>query len=84
MQRRTWEATTKARLVLEGLQGRPVAEICNEHQISQSQYAQWCDQFLAHAAHAFASGAPHSPKRSRTCPTCENSPDTCARRLSMN
>jgi transposase len=30
-----------------------VAEICNEHQISQSQYYQWRDQFLAHAGHAF-------------------------------
>jgi transposase-like protein len=30
-----------------------VAEVCNEYQISQSQYYQWRDQFLAHAAHAF-------------------------------
>jgi hypothetical protein len=27
--------------------------ICTEHQISQSQYDQWRDQFVAHAARAF-------------------------------
>ncbi len=36
-----------------GPQGKPVAELCNEHQISQAQYYQWRDQFLAHAAKAF-------------------------------
>lgn len=53
MKRRTWDAKAKARIVLEGLQGRPVAELCNEHQINQSQYYQWRDQFLAHASKAF-------------------------------
>jgi transposase-like protein len=53
MQRRTWDAKTKALIVLEGLKGKPVAEVCTEHQISQSQYYQWRDQFLAHAANAF-------------------------------
>ena len=40
-------------IVLEGLKGKPVAEICMEHQISQALYDQWRDQCLAHAAHAF-------------------------------
>jgi transposase-like protein len=53
MHRRKWDAKTKAIIVLEGLKGKPVAEICSEHQISQSQYYQWRDQFFAHAAHAF-------------------------------
>jgi transposase-like protein len=53
MQRRKWDAKTKAMLVLEGLKGKPVAEICTEHQLSQAQYYQWRDQFLAHAAKAF-------------------------------
>lgn len=53
MQRRKWDAKTKAMLVVEGLKGKPVAEICTEHQISQAQYYQWRDQFLAHAAKAF-------------------------------
>ena len=53
MHRRKWDAKTKALVVLEGLKGKSVAEICTEHQISQSLYYQWRDQFLANAAHAF-------------------------------
>ena len=53
MQKRKWDAKTKAMIVLEGLKGKPVAEVCTEHQISQSQYYQGRDQFLAHAASAF-------------------------------
>ncbi len=53
MQRRKWDAKTKALIVLEGLKGKSVAEICTEHQISQSLYYQWRDQFLAHASKAF-------------------------------
>jgi transposase-like protein len=53
MHRRTWEAKTKAMIVLEGLNGKSVAEICTEHQLRQAQYYQWRDQFLAHSAKAF-------------------------------
>ena len=53
MQRRKWGAKTKAMIVLEGLKGKPVAELCTEHQISQTQYYQGRDQFLAHASKAF-------------------------------
>jgi transposase-like protein len=52
MHRRQWNPKTKAMIVLEGLKGKPVAELCNEHQISQAQYDQGPDQFLAHAAQA--------------------------------
>jgi transposase-like protein len=55
MKRRTWESKTKAKVVLEGLAGRPVAEICNQYQISQNQYYQWRDKFLAEAYRAFDS-----------------------------
>jgi transposase-like protein len=53
MRRRKWDAKTKAMIVIEGLKGKPGAELCNEHQISQAQYYQWRDQFLAHAPKAF-------------------------------
>jgi transposase-like protein len=53
MHRRKWDAKTKAMIVLEGLKGKPVGEICTEHQIGQAQYYQWREQFLAHAAKAF-------------------------------
>ena len=52
MKRRKWNADTKALVVLESLKGRPVAELCTEHQISQSQYYAWRDQFLGNAAKA--------------------------------
>jgi hypothetical protein len=53
MQRRKWDAKTNAMIVLEGLKGKPVAELCAEHEISQAPYDQWRDQFLAHAPKAF-------------------------------
>jgi transposase-like protein len=53
MKRRKGDAKAKALIVIEGLKGKPVAEICTEHQISQAQYYQWRDQFLANAASAF-------------------------------
>jgi transposase-like protein len=55
MPRRTWDSQAKAVIVIEGLKGKPVAEICTEHHISPSPYYQWRDQFLAHAAKAFES-----------------------------
>jgi transposase-like protein len=54
LKKRKWDAKTKALIVIEGLKGKPVAAICHEHQISQSLYYQWRDQFLAQAANAFA------------------------------
>ena len=46
MPRRKWDAETKATIVLQGLKGRLVADICTEHQISQAQYYQWREQFM--------------------------------------
>lgn len=53
MKRRQWTAAQKARIVLEGLKGRSTSELCTEHQISQAQYYQWRDAFLANAPKAF-------------------------------
>jgi len=44
--RRKWDAKIKAMIVMQGLKGRPVADICTEYQISQAQYYQWRDQFM--------------------------------------
>ena len=57
MKRREWDSKSKARIVLEGLQGRPIASICTEYEISQSMYYRWRDTFLANAAQAFESQA---------------------------
>ena len=53
MKRRKWDPKTKAMIVMEGLKGKPVSEICIEHQISQAQYYQWRDQFLANIPQIF-------------------------------
>lgn len=55
MKRREWDSKSKARIVLEGLQGRSIASICTEYEISQSMYYRWRDTFLANAAQAFES-----------------------------
>ena len=46
MKRRKWDPKTKALIVLQGLKGKPLSEICSEHRITQSQYYLWRDQFL--------------------------------------
>jgi transposase-like protein len=51
--RRKWDAQTKVQVVIEGLKGRSVAEICKKFEINQSQYYQWRGTFLANAARAF-------------------------------
>jgi transposase-like protein len=53
MKKRQWDSKTKAKVVLEGLTGKPVSEICNQYQISQNQYYQWRDKFLAESHRAF-------------------------------
>jgi transposase-like protein len=53
MHRRKWDADLKAKIVIQGLQGRPVAELCHEYQISQSLYDQWREQLLANASRTF-------------------------------
>ena len=55
MKRRKWDSKKKAKIVLEGLSGRSVSEICSEYQIGQTQYYRWRDQFLAKAYQAFDS-----------------------------
>ncbi|MCL2615355.1 MAG: transposase [Dehalococcoidia bacterium] len=46
MKRRKWDSKTKALIVLQGLKGRQVSDICNEYQICQSEYYRWRDEFL--------------------------------------
>lgn len=53
MRRRNWDSRLKAEIVLEGLRGRPLGELCNKYEISQSQYYKWRDQFLSNASVAF-------------------------------
>ena len=44
----------KARVVLEGLEGKiPLAELCNKYQIKQSQYYYWLNEFEKHGFRLF-------------------------------
>lgn len=53
MKKRTWDSKTKAKIVLEGLSGMPVGELCSKYQISQTQYYQWREKFLSESHRAF-------------------------------
>ncbi len=55
MRRRRWDSKTKTKIVLDGLSGRPVSEICNYYGIHQNQYYTWRDKFLSEAYRAFES-----------------------------
>ena len=44
---RSWSADEKMDIVLAGLRGdQPVAEVCRQYEIHQSQYYQWRDIFF--------------------------------------
>jgi transposase-like protein len=49
MKRRKWKPEQKALIVLERLKGRPIGELCAEHEISQAQYYQWREHAAARA-----------------------------------
>ncbi|HPO79629.1 MAG TPA: transposase [Candidatus Hydrothermia bacterium] len=58
MRKRRWTAEEKLEIVLEGLKERKsVAEICREHQISQTLYYRWRDKFLEGGKKALVNGA---------------------------
>jgi len=54
MKRRKWDARTKSLIILEGLKGKPVADICLEHEIGQTQYYRWLDTALTKLPQLFA------------------------------
>jgi transposase-like protein len=53
MKRNKWDSKSKWLIVLEGLKGKPVSQICTDHQICQSQYYKWRDQFLSEGHKVF-------------------------------
>jgi transposase-like protein len=53
MKYRKWDAKRKGIIVLEGLKGKPVSEICLEYQISQTQYYRWRDKLLSSLPQVF-------------------------------
>ena len=59
MKRRKWTPKDKLNIVLQGLKGNvTIAELCNRHQISQTQYYKWRDRLLSGGAKVFEHGGP--------------------------
>lgn len=58
MKSRKWTAEEKLAIVIEGLkEKKSIAEICREHQISQTLYYRWRDKFLEGGKRALVNGA---------------------------
>jgi transposase-like protein len=58
MELRKWTAEEKMAIVLEGIKGlKSVAEICREHQVSQTLFYRWRDRFLEAGQKGLANGA---------------------------
>lgn len=53
MPKKTWTNEQKLQIVLSGLKGQSIAQICSDNQISQSLYYKWRDKFLSNATNAF-------------------------------
>lgn len=54
MERRRWTNKEKTQIVLEGLKGAPLGELCSRHGICQSQYYKWQNQFYRNCERAFS------------------------------
>lgn len=47
MANRKWDTKTKAIVVMAGIKGKLVSEICNEYKIPQNMYYRWRDEFFS-------------------------------------
>lgn len=57
MKRRKWTGKQKLQIVLEGMAGKArLAELCQQHEISQAQYYQWRDRLLKDGSKVFERG----------------------------
>ena len=59
MTRRKWDPQTKAAIVLQGLKGECITDICTEHKISPVYYYQWRDKFLKNMPEVFSNTKRH-------------------------
>lgn len=51
--KKKWSAKEKSQIVLEGIKGRPVVDICTTYGVSQSLYYAWRDKFFANVSDVF-------------------------------
>ncbi|MCK4321897.1 transposase [candidate division WOR-3 bacterium] len=49
-----WSSEEKVRIVLTGIRGdKSIAQICRDHEISETTYYKWMDKFIEGAKEAF-------------------------------
>src|SRR5258706_6854503 len=65
---RQWGPASKAKVVLEGLKGKPVSAICKRHRIKPAEYRRWRKQFLANIARPFETDRRASASKPRPFP----------------
>jgi transposase-like protein len=63
METKKWSEETKLSIVLEGLKGRSMTEICQEYQVSQTLYYKWRDRFLEGGKKALSYGLNNPDKK---------------------
>jgi transposase-like protein len=63
MKQRKWDSKTKFLIVVEGLKSKNISQLCNEHQISQTQYYKWRDKFLENGFKTFDVSADKEKER---------------------
>lgn len=63
MTRRKWKPQEKFQIVMSGLKGRSIAELCNENGISQGQYYKWRDVLLNEGTKLFERGGVDKEKK---------------------
>ena len=51
--KKKWSSKEKTRIILEGIKGRPVVDICAAYGVSQSLYYSWRDKFLSNVSDVF-------------------------------
>jgi transposase-like protein len=51
--KRKWDPKTKARIVLEGLSGGCINELCRTHELRPGQYYKWRGHFLENCHQVF-------------------------------
>jgi len=59
---RQWDPAYKARIVLEGLQGKPETAICKRHRIKPAEYRRWRKRFLARIGKTVQELFSHAPE----------------------
>ena len=51
--KKKWSAKENSQIIIEGIKGRPVVDICATYGVSQSLYYAWRDKFFANVSDVF-------------------------------